>query len=439
MARRRKGKKKKNNYLINQSLTTGTPQHPLVNWQYHSALIGDKNARINHLNPKNNFRDSLDQKCHGRRLTPEQLIAISHSLLFESAIEKIANTVSRMKWTIIPPTDMDEEETAEKVKIITDTLLQPNFDRHGNYTSIVKAAVRNILVFNVAPIQRQIGHDEHPFWLWSEAPHEVHFYNGWTASVEGVVPRFLIDKTGTGDPNKMIQIMSKNMFLIEGRVSAYEENPPSAVEIAYQYISDWLGLTAFQRRTTSKAVKDYLISLDNEVTNEQFESIKTWWRNEVQGSGEAPIFGGKISVHKFGAKSDEELFLKFKDHVAGLIALVFGLTQRDFNIEMKSGDNRATANVEADQSFQNAMLPLADAIFPTLTNEVIKYYFPGYKIEPNDREYRGEQAESETAIKEYQGGLITLNEARAKVNKDPLEGGDTFLHEKTTFNPLTEV
>lgn len=54
-----------------------------------------------------------------------------------------------------------------------------------------------------------------------------------------------------------------------------------------------------------------------------------------------------------------------------------------------------------------------------------------------DREYRGEQAESQTAVEQYQGGLITRNEARARVGLDPIEGGDVFVN--STSNELQDV
>lgn len=139
------------------------------------------------------------------------------------------------------------------------------------------------------------------------------------------------------------------------------------------------------------------------------------------------IFGGKISVHKFGAKGDSDLFLLFKDHVAGLVALAFGLHQKDFNVEQKSGDNRATANVTADQSFQNAMLPLADCIADFINNEVVNYYCKDFEYYLSDREPRGEAAEQEAAGKLFNDGLSTRNESRIKVGLEIIEGGDKFV------------
>ncbi len=109
------------------------------------------------------------------------------------------------------------------------------------------------------------------------------------------------------------------------------------------------------------------------------------------------------------------------------MALAFGLHQKDFNVEQKSGDNRATANVTADQSFANGMLPLADCLADFINTEIVDFYAEGYQFYLADREPRGEAAEIEAAGKLFNDGLSTRNESRMKVGLERVEGGDKFI------------
>lgn len=426
MARRKKKKYRINTPSITQSDRTLQGKFDLA---YHNKLVEEGGAPgVNSLDPYNNFSTSVDTRCRRGRLTTDDLIRISHSLLIEAAIEKISNIVAQMSWTIKPPPEQVSSPVAlDNCRKIRKCLFAPNYTENGSYNKFIKAVIRNLLVFNIAPIQRQEGNEERPFWLWAESPQ--HFVRNplFKPETSGITPKFYFCPHGTKDRTKWVPLMEQNLFLIKSRVSTYEVNPKSAVEIAYEHINDWLGLSGYQRRNTDKAIKDYLISLDEQIPFGEAERIRTWWRNDVEGSGEVPIFEGKISVHKFGAKTDAELFLNFKDHVAGLVALAFGLHQKDFNVEQKSGDNRATATVTADQSFQNAMLPIADTIADALNSEVIDYYAEGYSYKTSDREPRGEKEEIESAEKLFQAGMITRNEARVRVGLDPIEGGDTFV------------
>ena len=426
MARKKNSRKFRNNKT---SLTTIAPQQQgKFNFQYHTALLEQGGREgINSLDPHNNFNTSLNRRCKGDRLTADELIKISSSLLIDSAIEKISNIVCRMQWGIKPPDDMDEELGMEESKKIAKCLKKPNYTEEGSYTMFIKSVIKNLLIFNIAPIQRQVGNEDRSFWLWAESPQYFIRNPRFKPEISGIECKYFFMPHNTQDRNKWVKIFEENMFLVKSKVATFEKNPRSAVEVAYDAINDWLGISEFQRRSTNKAIKDYLISLDEELSDSEIRKIRTWWRNDVEGSGEIPIFGGKISVHKFGAKGDADLYLMFKDHIAGLVALAFGLHQKDFNVEQKSGDNRATANVTADQSFQNAMLPLADCIADFLNNEVVDKYREGFEYYLSDREPRGEAAEIEASTKLFTDGLSTRNESRMKVGLGVIEGGDKFI------------
>ncbi len=113
-----------------------------------------------------------------------------------------------------------------------------------------------------------------------------------------------------------------------------------------------------------------------------------------------------------------------------LVALAFDLTARDMAI--KEPDNRATAGVAADASFQDAILPYSLTMQDHWNEEVVGHYEPGFTCELSDTEPRGEEAEAQTSISLFQGGLSSRNESRAKVGLPLIDGeaGSAFFDGK---------
>ncbi|MBE9157054.1 hypothetical protein IQ265_09480 [Nodosilinea sp. LEGE 06152] len=97
-------------------------------------------------------------------------------------------------------------------------------------------------------------------------------------------------------------------------------------------------------------------------------------------------------------------------------------------------DNRATAGVSADASFQDAILPYAKTIEEHLDGEVVDHYEPGFTCQLSDTEPRGEEAEAQTAINVFQSGISRCNESRAMVGLPPVEGdvGEAFFDNKSS-------
>ena len=96
-------------------------------------------------------------------------------------------------------------------------------------------------------------------------------------------------------------------------------------------------------------------------------------------------------------------------------------------------DNRATAGVAADASFQDAILPYSLTMQDHWNEEVVGHYEPGFTCELSDTEPRGEDAEAQTAINIFQSGISNRNESRARVGLPLIEGdvGEAFFDGKS--------
>ena len=414
--------------MVQNSLT----KPPVPDFQYRPLANASLYSASEYFNPTGHFNRSLT--CDP--VSPKTLRSISKKTLFSRAIERISNAVVAMPWTIAPPKEQGQNEDAQnKALELTKALSRPNHSDHDLYSNFVKAVIRDILVVGVAAVERQPGTEGfQPFWLWTVPPENLHLDGNWDASREGIDPKFWYcqnqDRQSYNylDDNNWIPILSKNLFLIQHRSASDELFPPSPGACAYERLTTWLDLDSYQARMVNNPVRDYMIAIQD-AGEEELRLFREYWQIHVTGSGKVPIVGGKVDVVKFGARNDEELFLKFSDYLAGLIAIEFGLSKRDYGIDPH--DNRSTMGPAADLAFQDAILPIATCVIENLNIKVIDFYAPGYTLTLTDTEPRKESEEAQTASTLYTGQIITKDESRRRVGEKPLgEGGDVFFEGK---------
>lgn len=383
------------------------------------AIIGNSpNRQV--FDSKTNFNNSFKKE-----VTPDLLKKIAENVLFDKAIERISNGVAAIPWVIDPPEEMkDNQDAIQQARRLTRSLRKPSNDiRHNTYRKFIKSAIKDLLIFGSAAIEKKPGYDddEQAFWLWSTSPEFIKLDPAWDGDWDE--PRYWYCPAKTREEN-WTPVLDENMFLIQSKVSSYELICPSPIKLAYDDINTWMGLHGYQARTVNNGVRDYMINLEN-AGEDEIEGFREYWRTNVVGLGEIPIIGGKVSVVKFGARNDEELFLKYTEFLTGLIALYFGLSHRDVGNQRE--DSYATAEVAQSHSFQDAILPIAQVIIDDFNNQIVDFYYPDYTVQIADTEPRKEIEEAQRATILFQAGLITRNESRRMLGEPPLEGGDVFF------------
>jgi hypothetical protein len=357
------------------------------------------------------------------RIPVGQLRNLANTLPAQRCIRRIANTIISMPWSISPPEEDAKKDSAIKLaREIKRALKRPNREIvHNTYGKMVKAIVGDIATLSFSAIERQKGSPKsQPFWVWVADGASIHLNPDWNPSIENAVPKFFDYATGIPKP-----INSENLFLIQDFANSYELTPISVLEFAYNMIEGWLGISRFQFTTTTNAIREYMLILEEVETQEELETFREYWRTEVEGEGHIPILNGKVNVIKLGARNDEELYLKYNEYLLRMIALAFGMSARDMNIT--EHDNRATAGVAADSSFQDAALPMAHCLAEHINNELVDYYHEGFIFEFSDTEPRSQKDEADTAKTLYDSKIISRNEARLRIGEEALEvGGDVF-------------
>lgn len=385
---------------------------------YTSGMrLGDNLATID---PKTHYTNSL---CNQYRPTTAVLRALADTLPAQAAIGQIVDGVLSMAFSVQPPEQLKNDLQARDIAAsIEKSLRHPNREEQDSHRKFISAIVYDLMVGNVAAVEKKIAdlsYAEQPIWLWAVNYDNIRHNIDWTPQLAGIVPRYFDTGGHYWDNTKWVPLLDENLFLIQRVANSWRSNPPSPIEIAYRMITAWLGLTDFQQHTTSRATQEYLIDL-GEVSKAELVAFREFFEVEVLGKGSVPIFGSRgakgIGVVKLGASNDSGLYMQYQEVLLRMIALAFKLSVRDMNLS--EPDNRATAGVAAELSFQRGILPVAELVMETLQDKVVDFYFPGYQLEFVDTEPRSEADEANVASMLFEKNIITLNEARVRVKED---------------------
>jgi hypothetical protein len=395
------------------------------------------------------FDSSVDTSNHftrsvvrGQRVEIDQLRRLANIPPVRKAIRRIGNGVIAMPWTVTPPIDKRSEKTAlARAEIIKQSLLRP-VDRgnHNTYSKLIRSIVQEILITGCAAVERcQSPTKDRSFYLWDADVKYLHFNREWNDNSPPNVPRYWSYLPNT---KQYTEIYNEDLFLITYDCNSYQLVPPGPMEIAYQSISAWLGLSEFQNNTTANAIRENLLVFKG-VSVEELTAFRQYWKSQVVMQGDIPSISSEdtsmdVNVLKVGARNDDELYPKFTEYLLKIIAICFDLSSRDYNLT--DHDNRATAGFAADSTFADAVLPMAYLIRDSLWLEVVDLYEPGFKFNYTDTEPRSQSDEASTANTLYAGNLITRNEARQRVGHELVgPGGDTFADGKSIDESLKDT
>ena len=150
-------------------------------------------------------------------------------------------------------------------------------------------------VCGVGCIEQQMGGDpDRPLWLWPVDAQSIQIYPTWSG--------------GKNEIRYMQTIGYSNVGIISGRDLRNDEliyircNPSTStpygygpVEIAFSTINRLLGTQEYAGNLAANAQPQNILWLGRQ-TPEQLTSVRTYWKNEVEGQGSTPILGSLITI-----------------------------------------------------------------------------------------------------------------------------------------------
>lgn len=407
-------------------------RHPLFTVsEYNAPLRPDYFRKERYFLPQN-FERSLSDLD---RIPLEKLRKFARSIPARRAIHKICNGIVAMKWNVHPKdSSLDATPNKKQIDLLTTSFKRPNNEETKTYSALIKVLVTDIVVCGFAAIERQLGdYDDESkrlFRLWPINAANIRPNPDWRYQDRKTIFRYY-DTGGRHEIEEWRGLYDDEVIILQQDYCSWEQIPASTLEVAYNFVEIWLGVSDQQRRVTSKGVRRTILSLGEKISNPELSAFREYWETEIEGTGEMPIMGGSPSVVDLGAKNDEELYLKYVDYLIRIIALAFDMTNRDFNLT--ETDNRATAGVAADATFLDCILPFAILFEETWNLEILEHYpeFEEYVFELFDKEPRNEMEEGTLAWTLWEKQVTTLNETRLRVGLDPIKEGSIFFGGKT--------
>ena len=336
------------------------------------------------------------------------------------AINTIKNPIAMLDWEVAPKDGAAESsELARQIEIVTNCLENPNQD--DSFRTLLEQVIEDLMVCGAGTLEQQIGgHGARPLWLWPVDALSIQIYPLWSGAKNEA--RYL-QTEGFGNYLSQRGKPLRNDELIYMRLDTNTSSPYSygPLEVAFVAISRLLGVSEYAGNVAGNAQPANLLFV-KDIDQATLETLRAFWRNEVEGQGQTPIMGGEdVKVLPLRGTNDEALYLKYQDVVRREIAAAFGISPQ--NLGLESDVNRNTAEVGEDRDWDGTIKPAARLIESHLNREAIHGLLGFSQIEFRfvglDRE--DEQATAEIYSKYYQNNAITPNEQRERLGLPPLD------------------
>ena len=199
---------------------------------------------------------------------------------------------------------------------------------------------------------------------------------------------------------------------------------------AVEAAADVIDVDNLTNLTTKKffengAITNFVLSTESKITDEQLKRIKAELRAANAGANnayKAMILGGGLKPVDISYSNKEMEFLSQLAWYRDKIMVLFGNTKASIGII--DDVNRASHKSSMVEWKRTTVKPDMSAIVDTLNQFLVPMYGNKLVLTYCDPVEEDEADDIEAANQLYTAGIMTLNEAREKVELDPIAGGD---------------
>ncbi len=312
--------------------------------------------------------------------TPRNLRWFAKSPYARRAINAIKNPIALLDWDIVPLDGVEmNSELERQIEVATYCFNHPNGD--DSFRTFAEQVVEDMLHGAGAAEVRTSSDPLRPLWMWPVDGLTIQIYPGWT---------------GRANEARYVQIVSYGNFVGNGlgqQVQLTDEelmyirpNPTSAtpfglgpLEIAFNTISRILGVSEFAGNVATNARPSVGLDLGEGAGEETVSAFRAYWRNDVEGQGQMPIWGmqttgadGKArgpTVLRFYPEGDAGLYLKYQDFLKREVAIAFDLSPQNLGVD--ADVNRSQGEVNEDRDRGHAIKPSAHLLESHLTRHAL--------------------------------------------------------------------
>ena len=348
----------------------------------------------------------------------------SRTVYARRAINTIKDPIAAMcdagKWEIVPNPGVNlNGEIKRQIKVTTDCLKRPNND--DSFRTLIEQVVEDIAVCGGGAIEQQIGSDPlRPVWLWPVDGMSIQIYAGWAGGKDEA--RYL-QTLGYGNVGGVQGTPLRNDELIYIRKDPTTENPFGfgPLEIAFATINRQLTTAEYSGNVAGNAQPENILLFVG-ASSTQIQTLRSYWRDEIEGQGTTPIVGFQdLKAIKLHQGTDSALYLEYQKFILREIATAFGLSPQ--NLGLEADVNRNTSETAEDRDWNTAIIPMAQLLRSHLNREMIEGKLGFSQIE---FKWIGLEREDETETARryaiyYKSNAITPNEQRERMGMAPMK------------------
>ncbi len=344
-----------------------------------------------------------------------------HGEWVRAAINVRKTQVSAAEWDIVP-FDKENPTVSSALQAQIKGLFDAPNPKLDSFRSFVEPIVEDILTLDAGVIEKVRSLRGQVAELWPVDGGKIKVSSLWDGDEEEA--RYWWYPDGQARAS----FKNRDMLYIMANPASYRSVGLSPMETLKLTIDSELAGSQYNTRQVQNAAPDGMLDLGEGARPEQVDAFKSYWQAEVAGKGAMAFVGGSKNAKfiPFRNSNRDMQFLEWQVYLVRKIAAVFALSPQDLGVTFDI--NRATADVQQEQSEDRGLRPLLALIQDYLTREIVwDEAFGGPANNLAFRFTRLNLKESLSRAQMYKLGLagvswMTVNEARIADGRQPLSG-----------------
>lgn len=286
-----------------------------------------------------------------------------HSEWVRAAVDIRRDQVAQAEWTV-GAIDSEKRFNVERIDQISELLETPN-PIDGMWRSFIQRVVEDLLVLDAGCIEKERRLNGGIAGLYPVDAGEIRVNKYWDGDPDEARYAWYPDyqERARFRNDELIYMMSNPMtYRVVGLA------PLETLKLA---VDAELSGQSYNTRQLKSPAPDGLLDLGEQARPDQVEGFKRYWNAEVAGKGAMAFLGGSKGAQflPFRTSNRDMQFLEYQIYLVRKIAAVFGLSAQDFGMPIDI--NRATAQVQADNTEDRGLRPLLGLVQAFINREVV--------------------------------------------------------------------
>lgn len=347
--------------------------------------------------------------------TPDNLRRFATTPPMRRAINAIKNPILGMDWGTRPRKgEQLTPERAATCKVIDRCIFQPNAD--DDWFSFAGKLLEDLMLGAGAIETQRNGDANHPWWFWTPDALSILVVPGWDGKPNTV--RWAQRAPGVG-----ATITLTDMDLIYLRPNQRSHTPfgLGPGEVAFNMVNAFLAANGSAHKLAANQLPGTIIDLGKDTKANEVEDFRTYWEDEIEGTGTQPIVGGhdSLKVVRMAQGTDQDLRIKWQEFLMLLIAISFDLSPGKLGLARDI--NRSTKEGMMEEDEEGAIIFWAKYLAAVFTRQIVWKRFGREDLEFGI--HRRKIAEEEAQARIHQiyvtSGVLTEDEVRQDLNRGP--------------------